>query len=673
MKTEISPELRTLAANTIRALSIDAINAANSGHPGAPMGLADIAVVLWAEIMRFDPEHPDWADRDRFVLSNGHASMLIYSMLHLSGYALTIDDLKQFRQLGSKTPGHPEHGVTPGIETTTGPLGQGFANAVGLALGARMAKARFGGKGFEPITHRVFGVLGDGCVMEGITSEAASIAGHLGLGELVFVYDDNGITIDGKTDITLSEDVERRYQAYGWHTLRVDGHDQLAVKEALLAGAAETSRPTLILAKTHIGYGSPNRQDSAKVHGEPLGDAEAKLAKEKLGWTRAAFDVPDEVRALFGAAAARGKAAHAEWRQSFEAWRAASPELSKTWDASWSRSAPKEMYTRVLEALKGAKGATRAMSGTAITAIAKEMPSLVGGSADLAGSNKSTIGGSGHVSAKSFEGRNIHYGVREHAMAAITNGLALYGAFVPFGATFLTFADYMRPSLRLSALMKLRAIQVFTHDSVGLGEDGPTHQPIEHLWALRLIPNLTVWRPADAVETAMAWCYAVAEGAPSPHALAFTRQNVDPLVRAEGFDPKVIWRGGYVLTDRPGASVVFVATGSEVGVAVKAAELLAAKGVLARVVSMPSVERFLAQDAAYRESVLPASSKKVTIELGRTQPWAIVTGGGALHLGIDTFGESAPWEVIQEHLHLTPEGVAHTVEGWLGPSGYRAG
>jgi transketolase len=662
----IDQSLRTLAANTIRALAIDGVNRANSGHPGAPMGLADIATVLFGEIMRFDPDDPRWPDRDRFVLSNGHGSMLLYSMLHLSGYALSLDDLKKFRQLHSKTPGHPEYGMTPGVETTTGPLGQGFANAVGMALGARMAKARFNGKaGFDPLTHNVYGILGDGCIMEGISSEAASLAGHLGLGELVFLYDDNEITIDGKTSIAMSEDVEKRFQAYGWHTLNVDGHDQLAVKQAIEAGRDERDKPTLILAKTHIGFGSPNRQDSSKAHGEPLGDKEAQLSKEKLGWTLAPFEIPNEARAFFAAAGDRGRAAHAEWTQKMDAAKASNAEFAASWEAHWNLAAPADLDRVVLDKLKGAKGATRAMSGTALSAIASKMPALIGGSADLAGSNKSEIKDSPHVAKGSYAGRNIHYGVREHAMAAMTNGLALYGAFVPFGATFLTFADYMRPSIRLSALMKIRAIQVFTHDSVYLGEDGPTHQPIEHAWALRLIPNLTVWRPADGVETAMAWVYATTQGEPGPHAMLFSRQNIDPFTHREDFDPSDVWRGGYVLVDRPGAKIAIVATGSEVGTAVLAAIELEKRGVLARVVSMPSVERFKAQDRAYRENVLPASMKKVTVELGRTDPWAMVTGGGGLHLGIDTFGDSAPYEVLQEHLRLTPSGIADSVVGWL--------
>jgi transketolase len=664
-----SSELRTLAANTIRALAIDATNAANSGHPGAPMGLADIAVVLWGEVMRFDPSAPDWADRDRFVLSNGHASMLLYAMLHLSGHALPLEELRRFRQLGSKTPGHPEYGVAPGVETTTGPLGQGFANGVGMALAARMLKARLNGRGgFSPISHQVFGICGDGCMMEGVTAEAASLAGHLGLGEIVYVYDDNKITIDGKTAIAFSEDVEKRFIGYGWHVLRVDGHDPAAVKEALLAGKAETARPSLIMARTHIGFGSPNRQDSEKAHGEPLGEEEGRLAKQRLGWQGGPFEVPDRVRAYFRAAADRGRAAHAAWEASLAEARRTSPELGTLFDAHLARpaGASPELLAHVLRAVESEKGATRAMSGKALNAIAEKLPALIGGSADLAVSNKSLIKGTGYVSKENAAGRNIAFGIREHAMGSIVNGLALSGGFVPFGATFLAFADYMRPPLRLSALMKIRSITVFTHESVYLGEDGPTHQPVEQLWALRLIPGYTVWRPADALETGMAWCYAALEGEPAPHALCCTRQNVATLERPAGFDPKLIWRGGYTLVERSSSELGIVATGSEVGLAVEAAARLESRGVRARVVSMPSVERFLAQDPAYRDAVLPPSLPLVSLELGRTGPWKAITGREGLNLGIDTFGESAPWEALRDHFGMTPDAVAARILAWRG-------
>ncbi len=659
-------ESQILAAHCIRALSIDATNRAASGHPGAPMGLADIAVVLWAEVMRFDPACPEWPDRDRFVLSNGHASMLLYAVLHLCGYPLSLEELKNFRQLGSKTPGHPEYGHTAGVETTTGPLGQGFANAVGMALAARMAKVRFNGPRFSPVTHHVFSILGDGCVMEGITAEAASLAGHLGLGELVCVYDDNQITIDGGTDLTMTEDVEKRYQAYGWHTLRIDGHDHRAIKDALLAGKQEEKRPTLILARTQIGYGSPNRAGTSKAHGEPLGDEEARATKEKLGWSHGPFEIPDAAREAFWGAIKRGQADRAQWTAAVDTWQNNAPDQRALWDAHWHRDASlKKVAKEAAGALADKTAATRAMSGQAINHLAAELPYLVGGSADLAGSNKNTIVNSPHVAPDEFSGRNIHFGVREHAMAAMVNGMALYGSFVPFGATFLAFSDYMRPALRLSALMKIRALQIFTHDSIGLGEDGPTHQPVEQLWALRLIPGMTVWRPADGVETAMAWSYAVGEGEEGPHALVFTRQKVAPLARDTDFDPESVWRGAYILKDHPQAQGVIIATGSEVGLAVRASQLLDKEGLMFRVVSMPSVERFLAQDPAYQERVLPPHLKKVSIEAGRALPWMALTGREGLNLGVEDFGQSAPAKEVYAHFGLTPEAVAASIREWL--------
>ena len=660
--------IASLAANTLRVLAMDAVNAADSGHPGAPMGLADLAVVLWTKVMRFDPRDPTWIDRDRFVLSNGHASMLLYGALHLAGYDVSIDDLRRFRQLGSKTPGHPEFGVTPGVETTTGPLGQGFANAVGMALSARMLKARFGGHGFEPIQHRVFGVMGDGCMMEGVASEAASLAGHLGLGELVFVYDDNGITIDGKTTITFTEDVAKRFEAYGWHTLRVeDGHDQQALLAALEAGRAEVERPSLILARTHIGFGSPNRVDTSKAHGEPMGEAEGAKVRDALGWTLPPFEVPEEVRGLFAAQAERGQAERREWEGQLAEWRAAEPALAAQWDLHFGggRRLPPDAWRAAVDALGGLSTATRALSGKALNLYAAHTPALVGGSADLAGSNKTDLTGGGFVSREDLSGRNLHFGVREHAMAAITNGLALAGAFLPYGATFLTFSDYNRPALRLSALMKLRALQVFTHDSIGLGEDGPTHQAVEHLWALRMIPGLYTWRPADGVETAMSWAYALSEGDPAPHALAFTRQSVPALERAAGFDPRDVWRGGYVLKEAEGARVTFIATGSEVGLAVQAALRLEGEGVAARVVSMPCVDLFLEQDEAYQQAVLGSGTLKVSVEAGISAPWAMITGRGGLNLGVDTFGESAPYEEVYAHFGLTPEAIVAKVQAAL--------
>lgn len=664
MSIDLTEARRTLAANAIRALSIDAVNAANSGHPGAPMGLADIAVVLWGEVMRYDPSDPRWPNRDRFVLSNGHASMLLYSALHLAGYDLSLDEIRSFRQLNSKTPGHPEYGYTPGVETTTGPLGQGFANAVGMALAARMAKARFNTEDFAAIDSTIWGICGDGCLMEGVSAEAASFAGHQKLGEIVFVYDDNNITIDGGTDISFTEDVAMRFDAYRWHVIRgVDGHDQAALKKALLAGKAETGRPTLILAKTHIGYGSPNRQDKSSAHGSPLGAQEGALTKEKLGWTHPPFEVPAEARQVFEAHAATGKAAHAAWQSQLEAWKAKDPDAGEAWDAHWSNEIPDDIYADALKAVGDKPAATRALSGKALNAIAARVPALVGGSADLAGSNKSTLADSPHVSPTEPGGRNIHFGVREHGMGAIVNGMALFGGFVPYGATFLTFSDYMRPSMRLAALMKIRQLTIFTHESIYLGEDGPTHQSVEHAWALRMIPGMHVWRPADPMECAMAWAYAVREGDPAPHSLLFTRQSVSPLARPDGFDPKTVWKGGYVVSEAADPGVVLIATGSEVELAVEVAAELDKAGVSARVVSMPCVERFLAQDEGYRAAVL-GDGKRVAIELGRTGPWDSLTGGG-LSFGVDSFGESAPFEVLRDHFGMTAAAIAPKILGWL--------
>ncbi len=663
MSIELTEARRQLAANAIRALSIDAVNQANSGHPGAPMGLADIAVVLWGEVMRYDPDDPNWANRDRFILSNGHASMLLYSALHLSGYDISMDEIRNFRQLHSKTPGHPEYGYAPGIETTTGPLGQGFANGVGMALATRMMKARFNSDDFAPIDHVIYGICGDGCLMEGVCAEAASFAGHQKLGELVFVYDDNNITIDGGTDISFTEDVAMRFESYGWHVVRdIDGHDHAALKAALLEGKAETSRPTLIMAKTHIGYGSPNRQDTSKAHGAPLGDEEGGLTKEKLGWTHAPFEVPQDARDVFEAQAAAGKAAHATWNEGVAAWKGKNADIARAWDAHLSGDIPDDIYVDALKAVGDKPAATRALSGKALNAIAARVPQLVGGSADLAGSNKSTLAGTPHVSPEEPGGRNIHFGVREHAMGAIVNGMALYGGFVPYGATFLTFSDYMRPSMRLAALMKIRQISIFTHESIYLGEDGPTHQSVEHAWALRMIPGMHVWRPADPMECAMAWAYAVREGDPAPHSMLFTRQSVTPLDRADGFDPKTVWKGGYVLSGADDADVTLIATGSEVELAVEVAGKL--DGVSTRVVSMPCVERFLAQDDAYRASVL-GDGKRVAIELGRTGPWDSLTGGG-LSFGVDSFGESAPWKVLRDHFGMSAEAIAPKIKAWLG-------
>ena len=650
--------LRTRAAHTMRMLAIDAVNQAKSGHPGAPMGLADLAVVLFGEHLHYDPSDPDWPNRDRFLLSNGHASMLQYGALHLSGYDVSLDDLRHFRQLGSKTAGHPELGVCPGVETTTGPLGQGFANAVGMALGSAMMRARLGEAHARLLDHKVYVVLGDGCMMEGITQEAASFAGHLGLPNLVAIYDDNGITIDGRTDLAFSEDVPARFRALGWRVLEVDGHDQAKIKELLAQARAEAEAPVLIVAKTHIGWGSPNRQDTAKAHGEPLGPEETEATRAALGWTEAPFHVPEEVRAAFAARAEAGTRRRQAWEAELAAARR-DPEFDQAWRGCTESPRLPDMKNIVAE-LATKTDATRGLSGAALNALARHMPQLVGGSADLTGSNKSAIKEGGVVERGRFHARNLHFGIREHAMGAICNGLARSGGLVPFGATFLAFSDYMRPPLRLAGLMKLRSLTVFTHDSIGLGEDGPTHQPVEQLWALRIIPNLYVWRPADGCETAMAWAYATTQGQPAPHALVFTRQKLPPLPKQ---DPEGVWRGGYVVHEPEGGpEAVVVATGSEVSIALKAAEATARR---LRVVSMPCLERFLEQPEKVQDEVLPPGLPVASFEAGRTDPWALLTGRNGLRIGLDTFGESAPYQDLYAHFGLDAPSVQTKLEAWL--------
>ena len=668
MTAPLAPEQFHLAANAIRALAIDAVNQANSGHPGAPMGLADVATVLFTEVLRHDPKDPAWPDRDRFVLSNGHASMLLYACLHLSGYDLPMAELRRFRQLGSKTPGHPEFGLTPGVETTTGPLGQGFANAVGMALGRRLAAARLPADGaFAPVSHHVYAICGDGCLMEGISSEAASLAGHLGLGELVVLYDDNGISIDGSTSLAFSEDVEMRFSAVGWHTARIDGHDPDRIRAALAEARAETGRPSLIAARTRIGFGSPNREGTAKAHGEPLGTEEAEASKLQLGWTHPPFEVPEAAYAAFRPLAEAGGAARSAWQTGLDGW-LKDADRRAVWEAHHGERVPTEgaELEALVSALPEGKAATRALSGKVMNLLAPRDRRIVGGSADLTGSNKTKLEDAGVVGPGDFSGRNLHFGVREHAMGAMVNGLALYGGFVPFGATFLTFSDYMKNAVRLSAMMRIRAVQVYTHDSIGLGEDGPTHQPIEHLWGLRGIPGLTVWRPADATETLMAWLYAVERGEPGPHALVFSRQGAAPFERQASFRPESVWDGAYAVDDEAEPEVILVSTGTEVTLALAAAERLVQAGRRVRTVSMPSVERFRAQPESTREALLPSGVPRVSVEAGSTLGWpGVLAGGPLLALGIDAFGESAPSPDVYAHFGLTPEAVADRITGWL--------
>ena len=663
-----------LCVDTIRFLAADAVEAAKSGHPGAPMGAADMVYLLWSRFLRFDPNDPGWAGRDRFVLSAGHASMLLYSLLHLFEFDLPIEEIRRFRQWGSKTPGHPEHGLTPGVEATTGPLGQGFANGVGMALAARMTRARFPHLG-TLLEGRVFGLVSDGDIMEGISSEAASLAGHWKLGNLVYLYDANEVSIEGSTMLAMSEDVAKRFDAYGWHTARIDGQDHVQVERALAQAIEERERPSLIVAHTVIGRGAPTKAGTAKAHGEPLGADELRGAKEAFGWPLTpSFLVPPEAREHFHALAEEKRRARAEWDALFEARRRERPAEAEAWDAFWSLSLPEDLVPRLLGAVDAnGSQATRAWSGKVLQAAAAVVPSLVGGSADLGPSTVTDIQGGGEVIPEglragapvSYAGRTLHFGVREHAMGAIVNGFAYHGGFLPFGATFLVFLDYMRPPVRLAALTGLRSIFVFTHDSVFLGEDGPTHQPIEHVPSLRLVPNLETWRPADGPETAIAWASAL-ERREGPTALVLTRQKLAPIRRASGVDPDSIARGGYVVHEAaPRPDVVLVATGSEVPLVRDAADALAAKGTRARVVSVPCVERFLAQPAHYREDVIPAATPKVVVEAARTEPWCAIVGADALRIGIDHFGASAPAEVIARELGFTPESVAGRVLEWL--------
>jgi transketolase len=670
-----SVDLAQLSVNTIKFLSADAVEKAKSGHPGAPMGQADMAYVLWSKYLRFDPRDPRWPNRDRFVLSAGHASMLLYSLLHLFGFDLSMEEIQQFRQWGSKTPGHPEYGHTPGVEATTGPLGQGFANGVGMALAQRMMQARLGRRA-ALLNHRVFGIVSDGDLMEGVSSEAASLAGHWGLGNLVYLYDDNHISIEGSTGLAFCEDVGRRFEAYGWGVETVDGNDRDQVDPAIFRAIADETRPSLIIARTIIAKGAPTKQGTAKAHGEPLGAEELKAAKEGAGWPLSpAFLVPPEVRAHFQALSEEKRKERAEWDARYAAFRKEDREGADLWDSYFSRRIPENLDELLAAAAPAQLAATRTHSGAVIQAAAKAIPSLVGGSADLEPSTFTGIKGGGEVvpagltcgAPVSYGGRVLHFGVREHAMGGIGNGMSLYGTFIPYLGTFLIFSDFMRPTIRLAALMGIRVIYVFTHDSVFLGEDGPTHQPIEQLPSLRLIPGLEVWRPADALETAMSWARAIQRDL-APTALVLTRQKLAPVDRAASFDRREIWRGGYVLEEAEGGApeVVLVATGSEVPLAREARKLLGVSGVRTRVVSMPCVEAFRAQPLPYREGVLPRGARFVVIEAAATAPWCELLGADCVRIGMNRFGASAPDVTLAEHFGFTPAGVVETVLRSLG-------
>lgn len=663
----VSETLEQEAVNAIRMLSAEAVQQANSGHPGLPMGAADFAYVLFTRHLKFDPKFPEWEDRDRFVLSAGHGSMLLYSLLHLCGYDLPLSELKNFRQWGSATPGHPEYDNKIGVETTTGPLGQGLGNAVGMALAEALNAARFNTADHTIVDHYTYALCSDGDLMEGISHESASLAGHLQLSKLIALYDDNDICLDGPTNLTFSENIERRFQSYGWHTLGVDGHDREAVAKSLDTARAQTDRPTLILCKTTIGRGSPNKQGTSKTHGAPLGTEELDATREHLGWKHPPFTVPEEVRPLFSEPGERGAATRAEWENQFELWSRANPEKATLWKRIHARELPAELPSKLPQfASDDGSLATRAASGKVINAIASTIPELIGGSADLASSNNTTVTDEEPVSADNFAGRNLWFGVREHAMGAIMNGMALHGGIRPYGATFLTFSDYVRPAVRLAALMKQPNIYVFTHDSILLGEDGPTHQPVEHVAALRSIPNLYVVRPADANEVTAAWSIALSR-VDGPTALVLTRQNL-PIYDDTGIDAGAE-RGAYVVEREEGgeADVLLLATGSEVATCRAAAELLRAKGRGARVVSMPCWEAFETQPQSYQDEVLPPSvTRRLAVEAGVPFGWERYTGSeGAVH-GINRFGASAPAGVLAEKFGLTPEAVAAAAEKLFG-------
>ena len=649
-------------ANAIRALAMDAVQQANSGHPGAPMGMAEMAVALWNRHLRHNPANPHWPDRDRFVLSNGHASMILYALLHLSGYDLPISELKRFRQMHSKTPGHPEVGMTVGIETTTGPLGQGITNAVGMALAEKLLGDQFNQPGHTIVDHQTYVFLGDGCLMEGISHEACSLAGVLQLNKLVALYDDNGISIDGPVSGWFGDDTVGRFRAYGWNVIGpIDGHDVEAVSAAIALAKTEQHRPNIILCRTTIGAGSPGRAGTAKAHGEPLGADEIKAAREAIGWHHPPFEIPADIAARWDAHAS-GERFESQWNETFAAYRKAHPALAAEFERRMAGDAlagTDAALHAIIDkfAAAGETLASRKSSQKALAELAPLLPELLGGSADLTGSNLTDFPGCGAVRGGQPGGRYINYGVREFGMAAALNGIALHGGFIPYGGTFLTFSDYSRNAIRMAALMKIRVIHVFTHDSIGVGEDGPTHQPVEHAASLRLIPGLDVWRPCDGAETASAWAHAVSERH-HPSALLLTRQNLIPQPRTPA-QIEAIQRGGYVLQDRAGARAVILATGSEVGLATQAAALLEAQGCPVRVVSIPSSSIFDRQERAYREEVLGHGLPRVGIEAGVTRWWGQY--GCVDALGIDTFGESAPAPEVFKHFGLTPENLAARV------------
>ncbi len=659
-------ELDNLCINTIRTLAMDGVQKAKSGHPGMPMGMAAAAYVLWTRILRHNPKNPKWHNRDRFVLSAGHGSMLIYSMLHLTGYDLSLDELKRFRQWGSKTPGHPEFEEVPGVEMTTGPLGQGFGTGIGMAVAGRHLAARFNTPDHPIIDNFIYAIVSDGDLMEGVASEAASLAGHLKLGNVIYLYDNNRITIEGATDLAFTENVAQRFEAYGWHVQEVDGGDLDAIETAIRSAQTETDRPSIISVRTHIGFGSPNKQDTSEAHGSPLGEDEVKLTKKNLGWPfEESFYIPEQALAVFRSAVARGEQLESDWRKLLGGFAAQHPDRFSEYQTmvhggkadGWEAQVP-------LMSNEPKPLATREASGKVLSALFPHVPGLIGGSADLAPSTNTFIKGYAAFSSKDYAGRNFHFGVREHGMGAILNGMALYGGLIPYGATFMVFSDYMRPSARLAAMMKLQVIYVWTHDSIGLGEDGPTHQPVEHAAALRAIPGLVFLRPADATETAEAWKAALRH-THGPVALALTRQKMPIIDRGRYASAEGLQRGAYVLADADGGDpdVVIVATGSEVQPSLGARELLQKNGVRTRVVSMPSWELFAAQDAPYRDSVIPKNVRlRVSVEAAVSFGWSRWIGEDGLAIALDRFGASAPYETLMKEFGFTAEGIASRIQ-----------
>jgi transketolase len=668
MATQIS--LDELCINTIRTLSMDAVQKAKSGHPGMPMGMAAAAYVLWTRFLRYNPRNPQWPNRDRFILSAGHGSMLLYSLLHLTGYDLSLDELKLFRQWGSRTPGHPEYGETPGVETTTGPLGQGFGNGVGMAIAEGHLAARLNTPDFPVMDHFTYAIVSDGDLMEGVASEAASLAGHLGLGKLIYLYDNNHITIEGSTELAFTENPSRRFEAYGWHVEETSGYDLDAIESAIRTAQSVTGRPSLINVRTNIAYGSPNKQDTAEAHGAPLGEEEIRLTKKNLGWPEdAQFYVPPEALEVFRESIPRGARWEAQWNQMLGRYAVAHPDRFREWEVLMNGGLNQGWEREIPSLVSEPKPlATREASGKVLTAIFPHAPGLVGGSADLAPSTNTYVKSFGDFQAGQYQGRNFHFGVREHAMGAILNGMALHGGLIPFGATFLIFSDYMRPSVRLAAFMKARVIYVWTHDSIGLGEDGPTHQPIEHAAALRAIPGLIFIRPSDATETAEAWRSALRHTS-GPVALALTRQKLPVIDRSKYASAEGLHRGAYILAEAESGTpdVIIIATGSEVGVALSARDMLQAKSIKTRVVSMPCWEFFARQEAAYHESVIPRSARlRVAVEAAVSFGWERWVGEDGLIIGIDRYGASAPFEVSMRNFGFSPENVAQKILERLG-------